>query len=297
MAARPAAIAAAAAEALPPPGVAVGAASCSTKGSTPARRPPTAVFPPMTDARRFSRINEESKFSTCRNHSAACSRIALLGNQSDNFARGRTGRDAVTGCFTLDHFKDAVDGRLFKVGKVHRNLRLTAYQEACAFYEAHSAVGEAHGFRNFLGNVDVGSAEEDVIRNQKLARSHHGGACRGMDARVTKIRAARGIRGDLCADAFELPAANVLEALSFRSSGGGFIQIDGNLKALPDLLADVVCHGHAVFDGDAVNRNKRNDVGSSHARMRAGVSVEVNELGGFAHAANGSFLNGLAIAD
>ena len=51
----------------------MGAASCSTNGSTPARRPPTAIFPPITAARRFSRISDESKFSTCRNHSAACS--------------------------------------------------------------------------------------------------------------------------------------------------------------------------------------------------------------------------------
>ena len=71
--ARPAAMAPLAAEALPPPGVAVGAASCSTKGSTPARRPPTAILPPITAASRFSRTSNESKFSTCRNHSAACS--------------------------------------------------------------------------------------------------------------------------------------------------------------------------------------------------------------------------------
>ena len=74
---RVAAMAAAAADALPPPGVAVGAANCSTKGSTPARKPPTAIFPLMTAARRFSRINDESKFSTCRNHSAACSKAFL----------------------------------------------------------------------------------------------------------------------------------------------------------------------------------------------------------------------------
>ena len=50
------------------------AASCSTNGSTPARKPPTAIFPPITAASRFSKIRDESKFSICRNHSAACSK-------------------------------------------------------------------------------------------------------------------------------------------------------------------------------------------------------------------------------
>ena len=46
----PAAIAPAAAAALPPPGVAVGAANCSINGSTPARNPPTTIFPLITAA-------------------------------------------------------------------------------------------------------------------------------------------------------------------------------------------------------------------------------------------------------
>ena len=116
MLARPAAMAAAAAEALPPPGVAVGAASCSTNGSTPARSPPTAIFPPMTAMSRFSKIKDESKFSTCRNHSAASSK-ALLGNQTDDLAR--QWRHTVAGGFALHHLKHAVDRRLFEVGKVH----------------------------------------------------------------------------------------------------------------------------------------------------------------------------------
>ncbi len=66
-----------AAAALPPPGVAVGAANSSMKGSTPARNPPTEILPPITAARRFSRMSVESKFSTCRNHSAACSKASL----------------------------------------------------------------------------------------------------------------------------------------------------------------------------------------------------------------------------
>ena len=100
--ASPAAMAPAAAEALPPPGVAVGAASCSTKGSTPARRPPTAIFPPMTAARRFSRISDESKFSTCRNHSAACSNAFFGISPTISLERGTTPYRAAS-CFTISN--------------------------------------------------------------------------------------------------------------------------------------------------------------------------------------------------
>src|SRR6202035_3696875 len=85
-----AAMAAQAAEALPPPGVAVGAASCSTNGSTPARNPPTAALPPITALKRFSRINDESKFSTCRNHSAAASKALFGINPTTSLLTGDT---------------------------------------------------------------------------------------------------------------------------------------------------------------------------------------------------------------
>ena len=162
-----------------------------------------------------------------------------------------------------------MDGRLLEVGQVHRDLGQAAHQESRALHKAHAAVREAHGLGDFLGDIDVGRVEEDVVGDQKLARADHRRARRGMHARLAKIRTARGVGGDLGADAFELAAANILQALAFRSSGGGLVEINGNLKALPDLLADVVRHGHAVFDRDAVDRDERNDVGCAHARMRA----------------------------
>src|ERR1035438_4692477 len=97
-----AAIAAVAAAAQPPPGAAVGAASCSINGSTPERIPPTAIFPLITAARRFSKISDESKFSICRNHSAASSsafrsekRFAPGANSSDRHFPTHHGGQAV----------------------------------------------------------------------------------------------------------------------------------------------------------------------------------------------------------
>ena len=56
-------------------------------------------------------------------------------------------------------------------------------------------------------------------------------------------------------------------------------------------------HGDAVFDGDAVDGDERNDIGCAHARVRALMLGEIDQFGGLADAANGGFLNGLALAD
>ena len=69
------------------------------------------------------------------------------------------------------------------------------------------------------------------------------------------------------------------------------------MKALSDLRSDVARHGYAVFDGDAFDGDERNDVGSAHARVRTLMLGEIEHFGGLAHAANGGFLDGLALAD
>ncbi len=148
-----------AAAALPPPGVAVGAASCSTKGSTPARSPPTAIFPPMTAAKRFSRISEESKFSTCRNHSAACS-SAFFGIKPDDFAADR--HHAVALGLALHHFKHAMNRRLLEIGQVHRDLRLPTHQKSGAFHKAQAAGGEANRLGDLLGDVNIGRVQKTL---------------------------------------------------------------------------------------------------------------------------------------
>jgi len=118
-----------------------------------------------------------------------------------------------------------------------------------------------------------------------------------MHAGLAEVGMSCGVGGDLGADAFELAAANVFQSLTFGSAGRSFVEVDGNLEALPYLLADVVGHGHAVFNGDAVDGDERDDIGRAHAGMRAGMRVEVDQLSGFAHPANSGFLNGFALTD
>ena len=56
-------------------------------------------------------------------------------------------------------------------------------------------------------------------------------------------------------------------------------------------------HGDAVFNSDAIDRDKWHDIGCAHARVRALMLGEIDQLRGLAYAANGGFLNGLALAD
>src|ERR1700722_13357849 len=69
------------------------------------------------------------------------------------------------------------------------------------------------------------------------------------------------------------------------------------MKAFVDFDADVASHGDAVFEGDAVDGDEGDDVGCSHARGRAQLLSEIDELGGLAYSANRGFLNGTALAD
>ena len=53
----------------------------------------------------------------------------------------------------------------------------------------------------------------------------------------------------------------------------------------------------AILQRDTFDRDERDHVGRAHARMRAGMLGEVNQLGGLADAADGSLGNVRRIAD
>jgi len=219
----------------------------------------------------------------------------FLGNESYDLAG--EGNHAVALGFALDEFEDAVDRSLFEVGEVHGNLRLSSDQEAGALNETQTAVGEADGLGNLLGNVDVGRVEKNVVGDERFAGADDGGSGGGMEAAFSVIGFARGVGGDIGANAFKLAAANVLKVLALGRRGSGFVKVDRNVEALVDFGGNVARHGNTVFEGDAVDGDKRDDVGGSHARMRALMLGEVDEFGGLANSADGSFLDGFAIAD
>jgi hypothetical protein len=102
--------------------------------------------------------------------------------------------------------------------------------------------------------------------------------------------------GNLVANSLKLAAANILKILAFGSCGGSFVEVDGDLEALPDLCAYVAGHGNAIFNCHAVDRDEGNYIGCAHARVSALMPRKVNQLGGFANAAQDGLLNGFPLA-
>src|SRR5581483_8934108 len=100
---------------------------------------------------------------------------------------------------------------------------------------SQAAGGEAHRLGDFLCDLDITGVEIDVIGDKKFARAHNRGASGRMNARLAEIRAARRIGGNLLAYAFELPATDILQVLALGRSGRSFVQVNGNLEALPNL--------------------------------------------------------------
>jgi len=156
-----------------------------------------------------------------------------FGNESDDFAGD--GHYAVAGGFALDEFEDAMDRRLFEIGKVHGNLGHAAHEESCAFDEAHAAGGEADGFGDLLRYINVAGIEEDVVGDEEFAGADDSGTGGGVDARFAEVGTSSGIGCDLGANAFELAATDVLEVLAIGRCGRCFVEVDGNLEALPDF--------------------------------------------------------------
>src|ERR1035437_8394313 len=118
-----------------------------------------------------------------------------------------------------------------------------------------------------------------------------------MHARLTEIGHAGRVGGNFVANAVELAATNVLKILPLGRGGGGFVKIDRNLEALPDFGSDVPGHGDAVFESDAIDRDKGNDIGRAHAGVSAMVLGKVDKFLSLAHAANRGLLNGFPLAD
>ena len=174
---------------------------------------------------------------------------------------------------------------------------MPAHQKSRALHKAHPAARKADRLGDFLRDVDIGRIQENVVGDQKLARAHDGRARRRMHPRLAEVRLARRIGRNLRANSFKLPAPDVFQILPLRRSRRRLVQINRNLKSLPDLLAHMTRHGDAILDGHAINRNERHHVGRAHARMRALMLGQINQLRGLAHAANRRFLDRLPLAD
>src|SRR5439155_1208115 len=164
----------------------------------------------------------------------------LSGHQSDDFASQDL--DALRRGFAPDRVENHSDARGLKIGEVHRDLG------QAAGFEIHS-----HGFdareaaarsADLLGNgfryAHLWSVEVDVVGDQKLARSDYRRARRGVQSSLpelrTKVRLALGIGEDFLADAFKLPAPDVLEVAPLGPARRRFVKVSGNLEPSPRLF-------------------------------------------------------------
>src|SRR5438552_1914549 len=176
-------------------------------------------------------------------------------------------------------------------------LAAAAPQKSPAPAEAPSPSRKPHFLGDLLRDLNVGSVQKHVIGDEKLSRPYHRRARRRMHSRIAEVRLPCRICGDLGTNALKLAATDTLQILSLRDCRGRLVQINRNLVALPNLLANMPRHGHAIFDRHPLNRNERYHVRRAHPRMRSLMHVQINQLRRFANATDGGLLDWLTLAD
>ena len=161
-----------------------------------------------------------------------------------------------------------------------------------AIVAGQAPTGLADVFSDGAGDGDFRGVEVEVEGDEEAARAHSGGSGGGMERGTANVRAAGRFAQHRVAQTFKLAAADFFEQGAVRTGGGGFVEIDGNLMALPDFVARLTGEERALLEGDAANGDKGDDVGGADAGMDAFLGSEVDELGGASGGANGGFDNG-----
>src|ERR1019366_2517266 len=211
----------------------------------------------------------------------------LARNQADDFAAGH-GHSIAFG-LAAHRFEDDVHGRLFEIGEVDGDLRQIArgQHNAHGLHGAEAAAGEADGLGDAFGDGDVGRVEVDVIGHQKLARAGDGGASGGVADGVADIRIARRHGAHFLYERLKLAAAYVLQVGAFRPARRGFVQVDRDSQLAPDLGAQALGELHALFQGDAFDRDEGDYVGGADAGVGALLFGEIDQGDGLFHRAEG----------
>jgi hypothetical protein len=110
-----------------------------------------------------------------------------------------------------------------------------------------------------------------------------------MEAGAAEVGTTGGIFAYGVAEAFELAAADFVEVGAIGAGGGSLIKEDGNAEATPDFKAGLAGEQGALVKLDAGNGYEGDDVRGADAGVSALLAGEVNEVNGFAGAANGRF--------
>src|SRR3984957_20869866 len=110
-----------------------------------------------------------------------------------------------------------------------------------------------------------------------------------MQTLLANIRGASRIARNFLKQSFELPLANIFQIRAFRPLRCSLIKINRDAKTFPNLAAYFSGQRDAILDGHAFDRDERNHISSAHARMRARVFRQIDQLGSFAYSAQSSF--------
>jgi hypothetical protein len=113
-----------------------------------------------------------------------------------------------------------------------------------------------------------------------------------MKTGSTEIGAARSFLSNCVAKSFELAAAYIIKIRAIRTRGSGFIEIDRNAEPTPDFESRLACEHDTLLELDRCDGNKRDNVGSSDARMQALLTGEVNQFNRLADTAQSRLDNG-----
>jgi hypothetical protein len=99
-----------------------------------------------------------------------------------------------------------------------------------------------------------------------------------MDPGRPEVRRAVRVRGHLLTQRFVLATSDVGEAASFRPQGGVAIEVDREVEASRDLLAEAARQVDALSDGGGPERHEGDDVHCADAWVRASVALHVDQL-------------------
>ena len=131
-------------------------------------------------------------------------------------------------------------------------------------------------FRDPVRNAQLRRREIHVVGDEERARSDRDDPAARMDLGRTKVRGPLGL-ADLPGEPLEFPLADLRQVPPQFGGGGFFVEVDRQLEAGSDLLADAARESDAVLHCRPAHRNERNHVHRSHPRVLPFMGAQIDE--------------------
>src|SRR3989338_8860657 len=216
-------------------------------------------------------------------------RTSLQSSRRDQtYQLAAVNRNAQPRRLSLDGFECLPHRGLFPIGKVHGDLRLAGLaahtarlqQDSQSLHRRQSASRGAHRAGNGPGDSQIVGPEINVEGDQHVASTDRGGARCGMKPRLADIRSAGRISRNDRLQFLKTPTPNGCEVFPIWEQRGGFVEINRNLIAVPQLLSGAMGDGDTIRQSYPLQGNERDHVSGADARVFAAVAVEIDERHG-----------------